>query len=1360
MSEHNTSPPCKTIQLSTLPFPVVGIGASAGGISAVIRLLQHVPRDSGMAFVVVLHLSSNHESHAPEIFQHATPMKVVQVRETTAIEADHVYVIAPGSQLQMDDSHLVVEPGQRPRGALVTIDVFFRTLAIAHRERAIALVLSGGGSDGSVGLAEIKQEGGVTMVQKPSDAEHSSMPNAAVETGLADFILPVHEMGQKLVDLWQNARTMLLPQVPEPQPEASSSAEIEDEMAQRAIRDVLDILLQRTQNDFHHYKLGTVLRRLQRRMQITRQPSLQHYREYLVSHPQETGPLLQDMLISVTSFFRDREAFDMLDQLYGQLLAKQRPEQARAWVVGCATGEEAYSVAMMLNDHVAEMKSVSAQIFASDIDERALARARTGHYPSGAAHDISATRLRRYLEPTDNGLRVKKALREQILFTRHNVLRDAPFSRVDIISCRNLLIYLDRSIQIEVLKVFHFALNPGGLLILGSAETADAMPNHFAVVDKKHRIYRATPLAAQRRELLPLRTVSIPTAPVPELESQSSPIADLHQRVLQVHAGVSIFVDAQFKILHTSKGASHYLRYAEGQPSQGLMESLLPKLVPSLRPALLLVAREGGSAAARPVTIDGEVGPIVVRMSVYGGSLMAASGQLLIRFEEVHQDLGMGSEGVDPAVDILERELQRLGQQLQGTLGESVYSDEALRASNEELQSMNEEMRSTTEELETSKEELQSVNEELSTVNFELKHKVEEADRVNDDLSNLIASMNIATLFVDRDLRIKGFTPLASSVFSVLSSDVGRSLLDLTHRLKHEGLSEDVQHVIDTLSPIERELASADGRWYLMRVSVYRTSENRINGAVLNFIDVTERRQAQEAVRVRDERLRMVAETTRDYAMVTMDSAGAITGWNRGAELMFGYTELEVLDQHFRMLFSPEDRQAGQPEEELRQALAEGRALDERWHLRKDGSRFYCSGITSCFFEGTTHAFAKIARDLTERQRLEKQQADLLRAEQQVRKRLESATAARSEFLAVMSHELKGPLNLMLLNAEVLSRAEQIQSAAPLIRAAENIKRTVRSQARIIDDLLDLSRLNTGKLALQPSTFAVRPLIDRIIEAIQVHARTKQISVSCSGDDVTIEADPIRIEQVIWNLVSNAVKFTPPGGTVKVAVGESDGWASISVADSGKGIAPQFLPHVFDMFMQEDGSAYTRKSEGLGIGLALVKSLVELHGGEVGVTSSGLDQGACFTLRLPLLVGSRGSPQPGKPGGLPSQGVRVLLVDDDEDALELTSLLLEDSGFAVTKAGDASQAIAHAQQSDFDVIVSDIAMPVMDGRHMLRELKHLPGTANAAAIAVSGFGRPEDEQLSLQAGFDLHLKKPITIQVLVTAIGMLLERAR
>jgi two-component system CheB/CheR fusion protein len=614
-------------------------------------------------------------------------------------------------------------------------------------------------------------------------------------------------------------------------------------------------------------------------------------------------------------------------------------------------------------------------------------------------------------------------------------------------------------------------------------------------------------------------------------------------------------------------------------------------------------------------------------------------------------------------------------------------------------------------------------------------------------------------VFVDRALRIKRFTPLSSGVFSLLANDVGRSLLDITHRLEYDSLDQDMARVFETLRPLEREVRSQDGRWYLARISPYRTDEDRIEGMVLNFIDVSERRQAQEQLRARDERLRLVAESTRDFAIITLDGEGRVTSWNQGAELMYGYAEGEILGESFGRIFVPEDRAAGQPEQELRQARHNGRAIDERWHQRKDGSRFYCSGITTPFHDGSIQGFAKIARDLTERQLLDKQREQVLLAEQQVRRQLEAAHAVRSEFLAILSHELKNPLNLILMNAELLSRSGAAFSTPSASRAIDTIRRTVHVQSQIIDDLLDLSRVNTGKLSLTRSAVHCRADIEKMVQALRSDARARQVEISLEGENLVVWADAVRLEQIVWNLVSNALKFTPSGGRVTVRLVRDGACARLDVTDTGCGIEPRLLDQVFDMFVQGDSAPSTRHEGGLGIGLALVKQLAELHGGQVQARSPGPGQGATFSVWIPLYEGSLGGETPPPSSANPLSGQRVLLVEDNPDALESLQMLLELHGARVTPASSAAVALQKAAEDDFDLLVSDIAMPGMDGLQLIAELRRRPRSARWPAIAVTGFAGAADAQCAKAAGFDAHLGKPLSLEALNEAFKQINGRA-
>ncbi|SDE87760.1 two-component system, chemotaxis family, CheB/CheR fusion protein [Massilia sp. PDC64] len=1355
-----------------LPYPVVGIGASAGGLPALLRLFEEMPAHNGMAFVVVLHLSPKHQSNADQLLQRATRMPVLQVTESVKIEPDHVYVIAPSKQLTMMDGSLTVAEMQRPRGQHIAIDAFFRTLAEAQRERAVALVLSGTGGDGAVGIARVKEEGGVIIVQHPGDAEHDGMPLAAIGTGLVDFVLPIVEMPQKLIDLWQNAKTMELPPAGPDGAPASKVTEVDDSTdAEQALQRVLGLLRAQTGHDFRQYKRATVLRRIERRMQVRAMHSLPEYVGLLEADPGEHKLLLNDLLIGVTNFFRDREAFETLERDIIPAIFRDRKagDEVRAWVAGCATGEEAYSLAMLLADQAALTTSPpSYQVFASDIDEHAIAIARTGMYPTSIVTDVTPARLRQHFTRDENRYQIRKAVRDRILFAVHNLLRDPPFSRIDLISCRNLLIYLNRDIQQRVLETFHFALKPGGYLFLGSSESAESVDELFVPVDKKNRIYRSRasvrtlPYHRAQHTAPAHLNLPEPRALAAAARRQAS-LADVHQRALAQFAPPSVVVDLDHNVVHMSERAAQYMRLVGGEPSRDILALVLPELRIDLRSALYQVQNSGVSVEGRQVSMVRNGRPSIVSVTVRPFHDDEASQDfLLVMFSEVERSLDKeGAEGRGGSDDVvlsqLEAELQRKKQQLQETIEHAEVSNEELRAANEELQAINEELRSATEELETSKEELQSVNEELITVNYELKIKVEETGKANDDLNNLIASTDIATIFVDSAMRIKRSTPRAADIFSIIPSDMGRSLLDLTHRLDYKELADDVALTFNTLRMVEREVRSHDGRYYIVRLLPYRTTEDRIEGAVMTFFDITGRREAEEKLRAGEARMRLVAESTKDYAIITMDSDGRVTSWNRGAERMFGYREDEVAGRNLEFLFLPEEREQGAPAEEMERARREGRALNERWHVRKDGSLLFCSGEITQIESGEYSGYAMIARDETQRMRHDRERDQSLSTEQRGRSDAESASALKDEFLAVMAHELRHPLNLIQISVELLARLPELRQVPAVARSANVIRNAVQSQAKLIDDLLDMSRVRTGKLALALAPLDLAPLVRRAVDAVRAAPGGAGLAVTVESGEaaVPVLADDVRIEQVVMNLLGNAVKFTPPGGTIAVRVDSEDGMARIDVTDSGQGIAPDQLPRVFEMYAQP--MSVTRAKGGLGIGLAVVRDIVALHGGRVEAYSEGVGKGARFTVWLPLAETGTIAPDAGQAGPAHDiAGVRILFVDGAQDVVTTCQALLELQGAVVTGATSARQALAVVAEADVDVLVAELAMPDMDGHALLQAVRALPRHAGLPAIAIGGLAREQDIAEARASGFNAHLGKPLSVERLTGIIRDLL----
>ncbi len=1359
-ADPSANPPVQAVP-GELEFPVVGIGASAGCIPALRKLFEPMSAAPGMAFVVVVHLSPRHDSNLADILGRVTRMPVQAVRETTTIAADHVYVISPAQQLTMTDGQLRVAKRPETVGRPAAIDSFLRTLAMAHGRRAVGIVLSGTGSDGTLGLARLKECGGVTLAQAPEDAEYDGMPVSAIDDGVVDFVLPAAGMSAKLAALWENMQRIELPEpsvpgVPVVPTEADADA------AQAALAQILRLLRVATGHDFKHYKRATVLRRIERRLQVTGMAGLPEYRAYLQEHPEESKGLLKDLLISVTNFFRDREAFDALEaEIDASLMPVAKSTgKLRAWVAGCATGEEAYSIAMLLSERAEEQRpDLRIQVFASDIDESAIAAARAAIYPDTVLDDVTPARLRRFFVKEENHVRVRKELRDRVLFAVHNLLRDPPFSSLDLICCRNLLIYFDRDVQQQVLEVFHFALKPGGLLFLGSSESADAAGQLYEQVDKKWRIFRADG-TLRRRPVpgLPLHQRASPFGAGTSPAEGSPALGDLHHRLREAYAPPSILIDAESNILHSTPRAAPFLRFVHGQPTYNLLEVVRPELRLELRTAIFRARQLHASVEAKKVRLDDAGEAPWVTMTAHPIE-EAGSALVLVMFDSIAATLGDGAQKAsnkDPLLLSLEEELRQTREQLRGSIGESAKSTEDLRASNEELQAINEELRSATEELETSKEELQSVNEELITVNQELKTKVEETAKANDDLKNLIASTDIATVFVDRELRVKRFTPRASQLFNLIESDIGRRLLDITHRLQYEHLARDARTAFDSLRVVEREVGGPDGRTYLVRALPYRTHEDVIDGAVLNFIDITATRRAEQQVREGEANLRTLLESSEDYAIITTDSSGMIATWNQGAHRLFGFDPSDALGQSIELIFTPADRAEGVPQQEMKEAREQGRASDERWHLRKDGTSFFCSGILAPMYKNEQLVgYAKIARDLTDHKRAETRLAALLQQEKGMRSELQRASVLKDEFLAVMSHELKHPLNLIHVNAELLARLPEVRESASVARAASVIRRTVLSQAKIIDDLLDLSRARTGKLGLSKAALEWSVVVERVVDAVQADAAAKSITLECEIDAAasSINADAVRVEQIVWNLLSNALKFTQAGGAIRVGLSLDGSFGRLDVADTGQGISADFLPHVFEMFRQASHGA-ARSEGGLGIGLALVKHLVEEHGGRVAVASDGPGRGARFSVWLPLAEQASASPLGGraKPG---LDKLRVLLVDDVQDALESFATLLQLEGAEVTAVASGKAALEAAETAEFDLLFSDIAMPGMDGYALMEALRANGRTAKLPAIALTGFGRSQDVKRAIAAGFDAHLAKPIEMQELLLVVERL-----
>ncbi|MGH9240009.1 MAG: CheR family methyltransferase [Vicinamibacterales bacterium] len=1018
---------------------VVGIGASAGGIKALSQFFAHVPPRTPIAYVVILHLSPDHESKLAEVLQLSASMPVLQVRQTTKLEPAHVYVVPPNQTLEVSDGTLRLFPMRSVEERRAPVDMFFRTLADAYGARATAVVLSGTGPNGSSGLKRIKEHGGLTIAQHTDEAEYGDMPRNSIATGLVDYVLPVADIPGRILayhERLEHARADILVGDPFGVEPDRGTTTVETLRAAQDWREVLRVLRQHTGQDLSSYKAPTLRRRVERRLNVRGLTTLAEYVRLLREDPEEPAALMRELLISVTSFFRDREAFAALENRVIPLLfeRKRGGDQVRVWSAGCATGEEAYSVAILLAEHSASrIDGPGVQVFATDLDEAALARAREGVYTDAEVADISPERQQRFFQRERRGHRVRRELREMVLFTRHNVMRDAPFSRLDLIACRNLLIYLNKPAQDRLIQTFHFSLRPGGFLFLGTSESADGDLDLFRLLDKNSHVFESRTVSP--RPLLPIADRSLSSTPAlhrvpePELPPERISSGELHLRLLEAYGPPSFVVNEDHVLIHASPQATRFLQMPPGEPSRDILRVVIPELRADLRTALYLAAQErtpveiGGVTLANPA--EKQQLTIQVKPSLRDDDPHRGYFLVLLREDAqlAPQDAGDPSlhlrSPAEPESRRLEDELQYLKSQLRLTIEKYETQAEEARAANEELQAINEELRSAAEELETSKEELQSLNEELTTVNQELKIKIDELGLTNNDFQNLINSTDIGTIFLDRLLRVKLYTPSAQEIFNLLPTDVGRKLSDITSRLQFDRLQDDIVQVLDTLQTVERQVETREGRQFIMRVLPYRTLDDRIDGVSLTFHDVTDWRLAELRVRASEERLRFLVEKALDYAIFTMKDDGRIDSWNPGAERMFGYRADEINGQDAAVLFTPEDREQGVPQHEFETARMTGRASDERWHIRKDGTRLYCNGVMTRLGEGVNVGFAKIVRDLTSQREA---QTTLQRSHDQLEVRVGERTA---ELQAEAGRRANALEHVTLLRALVTAQEDE-----------------------------------------------------------------------------------------------------------------------------------------------------------------------------------------------------------------------------------------------------------------------------------------------------------------------------------------------
>ncbi|MEX1026048.1 MAG: chemotaxis protein CheB [Planctomycetota bacterium] len=1462
---------------------IVGIGASAGSLAALQSLFSTMPATTGASFVVVVHLAPDHDSYLSDLLQAHASMPVQQISETTELEPNRIYVIPPAANIEAIDTHVRLSPLERKSGDRAQVDHFFHTLARTHDGSSIGVILTGTGSDGARGIKSIKEHDGITIVQDPAEAEYDGMPQSAIATGVVDLILPLAEIAEAIERF-----TKVKPRL------GALGADSPAVDAPENLHRIFTVIRAKTGRDFSRYKRSTIARRIMRRMQLHQIEELADYLSYLKREPDEARVLADDLLITVTHFFRDGEVFELLEQdVIPKLFDELDPGHGiRAWSVGCSTGEEVYSLVILLLEE-ANRRGVAPDfhIFASDLHEASLSRAREGYYAGRIEEEVGEQRLNRYFSPANGGYRLRKEVREHVVFAPHNLLADPPFSRLDLILCRNVLIYLERSVQKQVFELFHYALEPGGMLLLGTSETVDGA-ELFLAKDKQRSLYqkRNVPGPEPRLPVFPLANVGR-THPFDDSSRRQPaiPYGVMHQRIVERFAPPSVLVSPDDHIVHISEHAGRYLTHPGGEVTSSVFQLLREELRIELRGVMHTVREKNRPADSQPVPVQfgTELRPVVLhaRPSLDSNE----SGFVLIIFDERSpiDPLDLDPDPEAPGVDSREAELIRqlrndlatARQRLQEIVQEYEASQEEMKASNEELQSTNEELRSTMEELETSKEELQSMNEELQTVNQENRHKVDELAQLSGDLQNLLSSTDIATLFLDRDLRIMRFTPKASELFNARSADRGRPISELTNRLRYDELIDDAHRVLKDLIPIEREVSDELGHWHLSRVLPYRSTADKIAGIVLTFVDITRGKKNESELIEARQRFELALEAAGGgaFEMAIPPAPGRLHAEQWAAILGFSGDQLPPLEDFFDWLcgrLHEDDREAVEREHDaflagareeyhgqLRIRHARGHwvwvqqctralernedgsvrrlvgvmldiseakeaefALREReerfqamtddlplivWLHDADGEQEFVNRTFAEFFDlrrgdphrpnwhvvvhpddhhyiaefeaclrdqRPFHAEARVRRGDGEWRSLESwgrprfdaegrflgivgtsaDVTDRRRVEQSLREKtrqLQEEDHKKGRFLATLGHEIRNPLAAIDTAVRVLDlQRESWDELLPMIIAH------VEQLTMLVNDLLEVSRISQGKIPLRKQPIDLVQVVRHASASIERRVEQKhQQFVQDLPDRLVIDGDETRLEQVVANILTNASKYTPNRGRIEIALESRDNMAVLTVRDDGVGLEPDAQVSIFEPFIQVDP-----RHEGLGIGLALVKNLVEMHGGRVSVASEGRGHGATFTVELPIgdvsehFVTNRGDPY--ESHKLPAS-FRILIVDDESKSADLLGVLLRSSGAATRCAYTGESALEIWREWRPDIVLLDIGLPDKSGFDVAKELRAEETAPTTLLIALTGFGDPATEQRVLESGFDERFVKPIDHERLHDVLRRHLEQS-
>jgi two-component system CheB/CheR fusion protein len=1412
-------------------FPIVGVGASAGGLESLEKLFRALPGRTGAAFVVIQHLSPDYKSLMDELLARFTDLTVHRAAAGVKAEPDHVYLLQPGKELEIRNGAFELFDRDPHIGLALPIDRFLSSLAEDCGQRAVAVILSGSGSDGSRGVKRLHAAGGLVLVEDPDTARFDGMPNAAIAAGVVDHVAPADELASVLVEFASDGHASR---------SGPESALLADVFIQ--LRGVLGI-------DFAQYKLPTVVRRIRRRVALRQLPGLEAYVERLRADEQELAALGHDLLIGVTQFFRDPAVWEFLEsQVVPQLATESTSESAlRAWVAGCATGEEAYSVAMLLLDAVAgKTPAVAVKVFATDVHNRALEHAGQGIYTAESLANVDERRRRQYfIARSDGRFQVVPQLRHAVVFARHDLLKDAPFTNLDLVSCRNLLIYFRPAAQKHALSLLPYGLRIGGALVLGPSEAPGEIESEFETLHDPCRIYVKRRLTRR----LPVLSMTRPVASTQRARQQptDTPLLSLYDAVLDHVMPPSILIDADRNIVDSFAGAEHLLRLRRRRSSADILELVPESARLALAAALARAARERagvrfdgiewGQIDGAPRSVDLRVDPLESEGKPRAYIISILSEAKSESIDPISARVDMGELSADRFMT-LEQELRQSRETLQSTL-------EQLESSSEEMQATNEELVASNEELQSTNEELHSVNEELHTVNAELQSKIRELSELNHEMRLLFENIEVAIIFMDSELRIRRFTPRAAALFGLMEHDQGRPLASFHHPFKRASLMADIAACRDSGQPCEYEVTDHHGDTQLVRVNSYAGRDEGLC-VVLSITDLT----ALAAARKRVELLSSIVDSTGD-AIIGLDQRQRITAWNPAAVRLYGFSEEQAVGMPFARLL-PEEA-CGEFNAAFDSVLDGSVANLDMIRLHQDGTQIAVATTLSAVRDphGTIIGVSNIDRDIRERRRREealaereRRLADLydhspdmfafvelrsgrilefnetlvrmlgysaqeladmpfgalytpesreglhtfentlrrtgevrdfeltmvrrdgarldvslsatgerdesgavvrgrsvardMTARKQAALALVEASKMRERFLALVSHELRTPLYAVRSATSLLSHPGADEEKRQ--RAIEVLNRQAAQMTRLLGDLLDVSLITHDRFELARVPLDLREPVRSAIDAV-VTTHTKagvRVVAALAEEPLPLLGDPARLEQVFTNLLNNAIRHSPAGSKIVVTARRSAAGACVSVTDEGEGISPDRLQTIFEIFNRT--RAPGTGGSGLGLGLGIARRIVAGHEGSMRAESEGVGRGARFIVDLPLfdkpLRANHATASPAK--------ARIVLIEDQHDACDMATSLLEMRGHEVIVATTGSEGISAIAERRPDLALVDISLPDIDGYAVAREIRSRPGPS-IPLIALTGLGQPEDVKRSREAGFARHLTKPFDI---------------